>query len=716
MHTGTVSVPEALIHEDQLFSNLSFDEVPLPDSLHSSGSSRQIMKKAHQRLDVALDAFQRGDTSVAKIIVDDILGLMVVLSDINDPAVAQERDTMIKRVSYLVDNLQANNQKSSVRKGEIPYLTDERIERQIRWFIQKNPRGLKVAYARSGRYGDMIRRELALRGIPGELQWLPVIESAYHPLAYSWANAAGLWQFIPETGKRYGLSRNSWVDDRMDPFKASQAASAYLNDLYDLFGDWLLAIAAYNCGEARVLKAVNRYGTNDYWKLKLPKETLDYVPRFLAVVAIIKNPERYGFTLPEPMAPYVFEEARIEKSIALSDAAQVLGISSDQLKALNTGLRNGVVPPGGYDLRVPLGSSAPLLARLSDIPESQNAPSAATTSARAHKVKRGESLGRIASRYGTTVAVLKKLNKLRGGKLKVGQTIQLPGKVVDEPLLASTTPPKVKASRSQAVDSTLAASSDRTYKVKRSDTLYRIAQRNGLTVEALQAANNLKSVALKAGQKLIIPGNGSSSELLATRSESATETPSPNRLVNVSVTERSSKAKTSTYKVRPGDTLMGIANRFGVDLTALKKANPRVKPKRLSKGQKLIIPAGGNSIAAARSVPADLPESSLASDPGTPAATVASAGSGTNAPPALPSAALSSPEPSVHVVQQGESIWSIARQYGVTVVDVLKLNQMSRGGTLLPGQILKLATGSSTQPLSGQGPSVSTQAITSPPH
>ena len=708
-HTDSVSVPDALIHEDQIFSNLSFDEIPLLDSLHASGSSRQIMKKAQQRLDVALDAFQRGDTSATKIVVDDILGLMVVLSDINDPGVAQERDTMLKRVSSLIDNLQANHQRSSVRKGEIPNLTDERIERQIRWFIQKNPRGLRVAYARSGRYGDMIRRELALRGLPGELQWMPVIESAYHPLAYSWANAAGLWQFIPETGKRYGLSRNSWVDDRMDPFKASQAASAYLNDLYDLFGDWLLAIAAYNCGEARVLKAINRYGTNDYWKLKLPKETLDYVPRFLAVVAIIENPERYGFTLPEPLAPYVFEEARIEKSIALSDAAQVIGISSDQLKALNTGLRNGVIPPGGYDLRVPLGSSAPLLARLSDIPESRYAPAAATTAAKAYKVKRGDSLARIASRYGTTAAVLKNLNNLRRGKLKVGQTLQLPGKVVDAPLLASTTPKKAKAPRPQAVDSPLVASSERTYKVKRGDTLFRIAQQHGFTVEALKEANKLKSIALKTGQKLTIPGTVSSpSELLATR-ESVTETPTPKRVVTVSETERSPKAAASTYKIRSGDTLMKIADRHGVTLAALKKANPRVKPKRLSTGQKLVIPGGGRfSIAAASPTPA----SSAGNSP--ESVSVAIVNPGTNPAAATPTA-VSSLEPSVHVVRQGESIWSIAREYGLTVVDVLKLNQMSRGGTLLPGQILKLATGSGSQPRSGQGPSVSTQAITSPP-
>lgn len=704
-------MPEPLINEDQIFSNLSFDEVPLPDSPLDPGSSRQIMKNAQQRMDVALDAFKRGDTSATKIVVDDILGLMVVLSDINDPAVALERDTMLKRVSSLIDDLQSNHDKNNVRKGQIPYLTDERIERQIKWFIQKNPKGLRVAYARSGRYGDMIRRELALRGLPGELQWLPVIESAYHPLAYSWANAAGLWQFIPETGKRYGLSRNSWVDDRMDPYKASQAASAYLDDLYDLFGDWLLAIAAYNCGEARVLKAINRYGTNDYWKIKLPRETLDYVPRFLAVVAIIENPERYGFTLPEPMAPYVFEEARIEKSIALSDAAQVMGISSDQLKALNTGLRNGVIPPGGYDLRVPLGSSAPLLARLSDIPESRYAPVAAATAGKAYRVKRGDSWGRIASRNGTTVAVLKSLNNSRGTKLKVGQTIHLPGKVPDSGLLASAVSQKpVKTSVSRAAKSRPVASSGDTYTVRRGDTLFRIAQRHGFTVEALKDANNLRSVALKTGQRLTIPSAVlSSSERMATR-ESGAETIAPAEGVTVSTTDRSTKTKASVYKVRSGDTLMEIANRHGVTLVALKKDNPRVKPKRLSMGQKLIIPGGGkSSIAAASPTPATSPGNS----PET--VNIATLNTGTSPATSAPTA-LSSLEPNVHIVQQGESIWSIAREYGLTVVDVLKLNQMNGAGTLLPGQILKLASGTVGEPNTGQGPSVSTQAITSPPH
>lgn len=625
--SGAVSVPDPYIEDDQIFSNLSFDPIPLPDSLFASGSSHQILQEARKRLTVALAALERGDTAATRIVIDDILGLMVVLSDIDDPTVAQERDDMLKRISGLIDDLQAGRELAQIRKGEIPQVTNERVERQIKWFMQKNRNGIRVAYTRAGRYGDMIRRELSLRGLPQELQWLPVIESAYHPLAYSWANAAGLWQFIPETGKRYGLRRTSWVDDRMDPYKASQAAAAYLSDLYDMFGDWLLAVAAYNCGEERVLKAVNRSGTKDYWKLKLPRETSDYVPRFLAAVAIIEHPEQYDITFPDPMAAYVFEEARIEKSIALADAARVLGVSHDQLKSMNTGIRNGVIPPGGYDLRVPLGTGSTLLARLSEIPEAQYT---VVTQTGSYKVKRGDSLGRIASRHGTSVAALKKLNHLKNNRLQVGQRLELPGKPMEQVVIASAAP---KASKASAV----AAST-------------------------------------------------------ATRTTPANRKENANRA-------------TIAHKVRPGDTLGDIAEYYQVSLSSIRKANPRVKPGRLSIGQTVVVPG--------------VKEPEIVTVSSTPPAQALNASSSVAATPskegAVAVAAASSSDPRVYVVQQGDSIWSIARQYGLSVVDVLQLNQLKRGATILPGQILKLATGTGGQPLGGRGPAISTQSINTQP-
>ncbi|MBM3262618.1 MAG: LysM peptidoglycan-binding domain-containing protein [candidate division Zixibacteria bacterium] len=693
-----VSVPEPYIHEDQIFSNLSFDVPPLPDSLYTADSSYRILQDARQRMAAALGALDRGDTAAARIVVDDVLGLMVVLSDIADPAVAQERDQLLKSVSTLIDDLQTGGHTAQIRKGEIPEVANERVERQVKWFMQKNRNGIRVAYSRAGRYGDMIRRELAMRGLPPQLQWLPVIESAYHPLAYSWANAAGLWQFIPETGRRYGLSRTGWVDDRMDPYKASQAAAAYLEDLYGMFGDWLLAVAAYNCGEERVLRAVNRAGTRDYWKLKLPHETLDYVPRFLAAVAIIENPERYDMTFPEPMAPYVFEEARIEKSIALADAARVLGVSQDQIKAMNTGIRNGVTPPGGYDLRVPLGMGSALLARLSEIPEARHAVVTGTGS---YKVKRGDSLGRIAKKQGTTVPVLKKLNGLKNNNLKIDQALRLPGRAVEEAVVASAQakPEKTKP----VVQNRETVSTTNKHKIRRGDTLASIAGRYGVSLAMLRKANpELKLNRLHVGQTVFIPTGEEAETTVAAATSRLAPTPAaaPIASATPAVARKETVVRTTiSHKVRPGDTLGDIAEYYEVSLSSIRKANPRVKPGKLKLGQTVVVPGVKE------------PELvTVAAPPPPSSGTASTAVSGEN--PA-PIATASSRGPSVHVVQQGDSIWSIARQYGLSVVDVLNLNHLKRGATILPGQILKLAAGA--QPLSGKGSSLSTQVRNAQP-
>jgi membrane-bound lytic murein transglycosylase D len=666
---------------DEDFARLSLDRMLLADSLLVRGSPRQILQEAHRRLDIALKSLAKGDTVATRIVIDDILGLMVALSDANDPAIARGRDDMIKRLSTLIHSLQSEHRMGIVLKGEIPRVINDRVEKQLKWYKQKNPEGLRVSYARSGRYGAMVRRELAIRGLPQELQWLPIVESAYHPLAYSWANAAGLWQFIPETGKRYGLTQTSWVDDRMDPYKATSAAVAYLSDLYDMFGDWLLALAAYNCGEERVLRAINRYGTQDFWALKLPRETADYVPRFLAAITILAHPEQYGLTLPDPLPPYVFEEARLEKSIALADAARVLGISHDQLKAMNTGIRNGVTPPGGYDLRVPLGTSSILLARLADIPEGNHTPQ---PEGRSYKVRRGDTLARIASRFGTSVTRLKQLNKLRGTLIRVGQTLHVPGKGYDDTAVASAETRK-PASSSSSEKTAQASGGHVSYKVRRGDTLFSIAQKHGTTVDALIRANRLRSARIQVNQVLALSGEAP---------ETVVQAPA----VKASLNPEPGSTTTVSYKVRRGDTLGAIADRFNVSLSVLRKANPRVKPTRLMVGQTIVIPGRKAAVAVVASLP------SAGKDTSSVTASTASA-----APVASASTSLS---PGVHVVQQGESIWSIARQYGLSVVEVLRLNRMKRGAVILPGQILKLATGSA-QPL-GHMPSVSTQGLTVP--
>ena len=213
---------------------------------------------------------------------------------------------------------------------------------------------------------------LAHAGLPTELAYLPLIESGYRPLAISRAGAVGPWQFIPETGKKYGLRIDSMVDERRDPIKSTEAAAQYLKDLHEMFGDWELSLAAYNGGENRVARILAAKGAQNFWSMRdrgyLPNETSQYVPRFLAAVSIAKAPQEYGFVEPEENLPYHFEVVNVDRQVSLSTAAGLCGVSASELADLNPALRRGITP-SGYALRVPAGAAEPLRTALASYVE-----------------------------------------------------------------------------------------------------------------------------------------------------------------------------------------------------------------------------------------------------------------------------------------------------------------------------------------------------------
>jgi membrane-bound lytic murein transglycosylase D len=236
-----------------------------------------------------------------------------------------------------------------------------------------------------------------------------------------------MWQFISSTGVRYGLDRDTWVDERLDPEKSTDAAIGYLTDLHGLFGDWPKALAAYNCGEARVLR-LSRQSTDEYldfWDLyeTLPGETRRYVPRLLAALLIIENPAKYGMTLPEPdVAPTNVATVRVERSVRLDRLDAALELDAGTLAGLNPALRRQATPKRAYDLRVPEGREEALLAQLGSVPEwTPPAPQYAT-----HRVRSGETLSQIAGHYGTSVSALMRANGLRSSRLRVGQRLRVP--------------------------------------------------------------------------------------------------------------------------------------------------------------------------------------------------------------------------------------------------------------------------------------------------
>ena len=546
--TGTADAAgNTVAVEEPPAAGLTPDHAAPADSLAMRDPAR-LLADARLRYDAALSALARADTTAARASVDEVLGLLVQLSDDQKHAATPAQAELLRKLGPLVDRIQARRRVDTEVRGSIPRVLNRRVTQQINLFLKDRSLNiLKAAYQRSGRYTPMIRDELASRGMPPELQWLPIVESGFKPRAFSWAAAAGMWQFIFDTGKRYGLQRSGWVDDRYDPIKATPAALAYLGDLYTMFDDWFLAMAAYNCGENRVLREINRTGNRDYWKMRLPRETRNYVPKFLAVLHIIENPEKYGIDLPDTHDPYLFEEVRIDKSVALKHVADLLAMPQDDLKTLNTDLRFGVTPPTGFSLRVPLGAGSTLLGSLDELPVSDFKPPPDT---RRYRVRRGDTLGHISRRFGTSVSRLRRMNRIRGSLIRVGQILRVPGRNGSGHQWAGRT-----ASYGTPKDAA-------THTVRRGDSLTRIARYYGTSVTALKRANGLRRDIIHPGQVLRLTGNGSG------------------RGTNAAM----------TYNIRSGDTLARIARVFKVSVAALMRANPDVQARRLKIGQRIIIP------------------------------------------------------------------------------------------------------------------------------
>jgi membrane-bound lytic murein transglycosylase D len=311
---------------------------------------------------------------------------------------------------------------------EIPLVINEHVEREIKSFQTVERDFFLESYRRSGRYRDQMIAEFREAGLPEEITWLPLIESGFKVRALSRARALGLWQFIPSTGHKFGLKRTAWVDERLDPEKATEAAIAYLSELHQIFGDWATVLAAYNCGEGNVFRVIRQQKVNyldNFWDLydRLPRETRRYYPRFLAVVAILKDPAQYGFTLDELERPVPHEVVKIERPVQLRNVAEMIGSSYEDLANLNPELRQSATPNTAYDLKVPLGMKEALLAGLDTLPKwSPPKPQYVV-----HRVRRGETLSTIAMRYRSSIQRIVEANGLRSGRMiRAGQRLRIP--------------------------------------------------------------------------------------------------------------------------------------------------------------------------------------------------------------------------------------------------------------------------------------------------
>ncbi|MCY1484273.1 Membrane-bound lytic murein transglycosylase D [compost metagenome] len=434
--------------------------------------------------------------------------------------------------------------------------TNPRIERQRLWYMS-NPSFIERASERGSPYLHFVVESLEERDMPLELALLPAIESAYNPLAISHAQAVGLWQFIPTTGTHFNLRQTSWYDGRRDIKASTNAALTYLSRLHDMFnGDWLLALAAYNAGEGTVSRAIERNERlglpTDYWNLRLPQETQDYVPKLLALSQLVMEPEAYGIRL-SPIAnePY-FASVRVKPGLDLSRVAAIADLDEDELYLLNPAFKRRITMDGPQQLLVPLDKAETVKASLATLKPREVA------TYQNYRVRRGDSLHSIAKRYHLSVAELKSANRLSGNRVRQGQSLVIPGQP-GRPLIEPQSP------RQLAQVEQRPAAKRTTYKVRSGESLWQIARNTGVGVDDLKRLNGLKGSTVKAGQVLKLGGG----QQLASAGKSARE-------------------NATYYKVKRGDSMYLIAKRFNVEMKHLKRWNPR-SSRALKPGQTLTL-------------------------------------------------------------------------------------------------------------------------------
>ena len=450
---------------------------------------------------------------------------------------------------------------------DLPIVLNTRVRSIIEMFQDRRRDWFQNALDRSGRYVPFFKKVFRETGVPEDLIYLAMVESAFKPRAVSRAGARGIWQFIRGTGRQYGLKQDFWVDDRFDPEKATIAAARHLSDLYEDFDDWYLAMAAYNAGPRRVERAIRRAGSRDFWTLSrkryLPRETRSYVPLILATVVIAKNPEAYGFKF-STTVPQEHDVVRLDYPVDLETAAKAAGASVDDLKMLNPELRRWVTPMDRdeYPLRVPKGSSSVFREAIAAIPENERVRFGT------HVVRRGDTLSQIARRYGASLQALLAANRL------TTRNVIHPGQVLTVPV-----PP---GSGGRMVRKAYATEGEDIYVVQRGDTLGEISQFFGMSIGMLREMNDMSARATR-----IYPGQ----RLLVYESPRARRVPRNNL-------DPSSK---NVYVVQPGDTLIQIADVHRIELTRLQRLNGMSRRESvIYPGQRLLVrEAGAEAVVAA---------------------------------------------------------------------------------------------------------------------
>ncbi len=468
-------------------------EVNEKEDVESKYNPQDILDEALEECQYAREYWQKNKTERAILSLDNAYELLLKIRSTKNPEIARQREDIRFLISKRLVNLYAS--KTNSVKGnykEIPVILNKYVQREIVYLTEKQRTFFIESLQRSGKYRSQIVEELKKAGLPVELSWLPLVESGFKAKAFSKARALGLWQFIASTGYKFGLKRNAFLDERLDFEKSTKAAIAYLKALHNIFGDWATALAAYNCGERRVLREIRKQNLSykdDFWDIyeKLPNETSRYYPRFIATLHIVENLEKYGFDNVKLDDAYQYDVVSVNKQVSLKDISNALKVNTNEIENLNSALVHKILPNEKYNLKVPKGKGGELLAVLDKI-KTSNLPMPKFVY---YKVRYGDSISTIAKKFRTSLKSVVRANKInKKNYIAVGQVLKIPSS---------------KAYRYDKNKSSFRYVKLVNYKVKDGDSLWLIAEKFFTSVNHIASINKLKNNKIFLNQTLKIP-------------------------------------------------------------------------------------------------------------------------------------------------------------------------------------------------------------------
>lgn len=524
-------------------------------------------------LDIESDSLETPESVQYTVILEDIVAdYRVTLRSLGHLEDDVSASIIIERFGDIENNLGRDTivVYGKVEKKityDLPIVMNDRVKKSIIYYQTVARDAFMKFLVRSHRYKKMMIEIIDSYGLPHDLVYLSMVESGYNPRAYSWARASGLWQFISSTGRHYKLNRSWWYDERRDPIKSTHAACQFLGDLYKQFGCWELAMAAYNGGPGRVSRTIKKQKTIDFWKMRLKRQTMDYVPLIMAATIIAKDPSKYGFNDIEFEPEITWDVIDIDKCLELSVVAKAVGCKVSEIKDLNPELLRKYTPPNtkSYSLKIPKGTKTKFLAAYDDLPSPKE------TSWVRHDIRGGETISTIAARYGVSqYAILEANNLSRRSTIYAGKQL-----IVPVPMDRNYSSSSRKSSREYSAKNSI-------YSVRSGDTMWDIARAFGTSVEAIRGINYIeRGSRIYVGQKLKIPTN-------------AKKLGSSNYASKSSENKVTSSGSKNDHKVRKGDTLWDIARIYGTTTSAIRRLNGLGRSSRIYPGQVLAVNSNGS--------------------------------------------------------------------------------------------------------------------------